>query len=483
VSIKAFFTDPKLIVGIFSIMSKQVLIFVGKRTKNWAIGLDIACQISKTHGRVVLCDTRKYSGILRPISISRLLNQKKFSKAFNFRIHVLKKPNIFERIGTLRETVVKIKELRNSEKDSDLRRILKCHFASYFGTSEVCIQEISTIRMFLTTYRALSLMKACSRFLGQFNNSIESNYLFNGREIVESCIISEIRKRKLRILLYERASRSDKYEVYKTSPHNNEEWWKKISENKLANFENFYNKSSEIRNYIESKKNGLDPFTSIKWRDFLDGSSTQLTDMPTKFIVFFSVSTSEFSPFPEYNSRTGFHTQFEALRQLKSVAQDTGISLVVRRHPNSIGHDGVDREVELWEEFISDKSVIYFPPSSRADSYLIAERSIAVFTWRSTIGFDTLCRGIPSFALGPAKWALDDRVRAWNRKTIEYVLSNDYQFPDISDLIQQYAEYMVSFGTTFHEFDYVERWGYKIKNKKARRNYAFQRILGMPSGY
>jgi hypothetical protein len=61
------------------------------------------------------------------------------------------------------------------------------------------------------------------------------------------------------------------------------------------------------------------------------------------------------------------------------------------------------------------------------------------------------------------------------------VLQEDYVFPNVADLIEQYSFYMANFGENLEEFDFIERWGYKLKNQKERRNYMIQRILGIPS--
>ena len=51
--------------------SKRKIVFVGKRTKNWAIGCEIASNLVKTGNEVLLCDLSRFSGIWRPISLSR----------------------------------------------------------------------------------------------------------------------------------------------------------------------------------------------------------------------------------------------------------------------------------------------------------------------------------------------------------------------------------------------------------------------------
>jgi hypothetical protein len=460
--------------------SNKKIVFVGKRTKNWAIGCEIASNLAKTGNEVLLCDFSRFSGIWRPISLSRNRDQNHISSSFGIRSHKLKANDLGFSLISFKKTIRILQHGLDFYRDSDLYRIMLCHYASRFGTPEMDLKDIPKLSLFSTIYRIITLQASCSKFLS-VNQEIDCIYIFNGRELAEATIISEIRKRKYKIKIYERASNSNRYEIYDSSPHNNEEWWQKIARNSQTVSDSF-NQESKLaaERYIRLKMNGIDPFTAIKWKDYLDSSVNDFPELPSRYVVFFSVSTSEFSPFPEYNSKAGFSNQFVALGELIEAAKLNDINVVVRRHPNSIGRDKIDREMDYWKPFLSDSSVVYFPPTSRVNSYDLAEKSLSTFTWRSTIGFDMLCRGIPSYALGPAKWALDDRLRAWDRKSLDMVLQENYVFPDVSDLIQKYSFYMANFGKSLEEFDFIERWGYKLRNQRFKRNYLFQRILGIP---
>ena len=461
--------------------SKRKIVFVGKRTKNWAIGCEIASNLVKTGNEVLLCDFSRFSGIWRPISLSRKRDQRRILSKFGIKSHRLKVGSPTLSIICLKKTIRILQHGLDVYQDSDFYRIVLCHYAGRYGTPEMDLKDVPKLSLFLTIYRFITLQASCSKFLNS-KQEFDSVYIFNGRELAEATIISEIRKREFKIKIYERASNSKRFEIYDLSPHNNEEWWQKIANGSYAMFDSLsQERKLAAQRYIQLKMNGIDPFTSTKWKDFLDSPVIEFPELPSRYVVFFSVSTSEFSPFPEYNSEAGFSNQFEALSELIDVAKLNDIKVVVRRHPNSIGRDRIDREVAYWKPFLSESSVVYFPPTSRVNSYDLAEKSLSTFTWRSTIGFDMLCRGKPSFAMGPAKWALDNRLRIWDRKSIEMVLQEDYIFPNVADLIEQYSFYMANFGENLKEFDFIERWGYKLKNQKERRNYMLQRILGIPS--
>ena len=70
--------------------SKRKIVFVGKRTKNWAIGCEIASNLVKTGNEVLLCDFSRFSGIWRPISLSRKRDQRRILSKFGIKSHRLK---------------------------------------------------------------------------------------------------------------------------------------------------------------------------------------------------------------------------------------------------------------------------------------------------------------------------------------------------------------------------------------------------------
>jgi hypothetical protein len=177
----------------------------------------------------------------------------------------------------------------------------------------------------------------------------------------------------------------------------------------------------------------------------------------------------------QWDTRLGFLDQFTALNVLLEEAQNLNLTVVIRRHPNSLGEDGVDREINLWEEFQNHIGVKYFGPTERVDSYLLAIGAKSCFTWRSTIGFDTLCLGIPTYSLGPSKWAIDESVRAWDRRSVALALRSP-TLPNL-DLVNLYASYMSHFGEKLTLFREIERWGYQSNSGVFTYNYLFQRLL------
>jgi hypothetical protein len=284
-------------------------------------------------------------------------------------------------------------------------------------------------------------------------------YCFNGRQLEESACISAARSAGLKTYILEKGCNEKKFMIYRSSPHNNLEWW--------ANIEKFISDidiasepiTSKAKSYLDSKSRGFDPFEKKKWIELMDDrrSDESLSDK-IDYVVFFSVSTGEVSPFPDFMPELGFRSQEAAINALIEICGEAGKTLVIRRHPNSLGVNGLDAEEEFWKSLIKNqKHLIYIPPKSRVDSYEICKKASAIFTWRSTIGIDTLHLGIPTFALGPAKWARNKEVQAFSRESIRYAIASPGR-PHMQSSLE-FAVYITNFGLPYRSFSKVDRWG------------------------
>lgn len=171
---------------------------------------------------------------------------------------------------------------------------------------------------------------------------------------------------------------------------------------------------------------------------------------------FFTTSTHEFSPIVEYECKLGFLNQFEAAKKLRYVCERLGYKLVIRRHPNSLSpFDERDRDAALWDELSSPCTVV-FGPKHYINSIELAKNSHMAFVWRSSVGIETLFEGVPTYALGSARWALDESVRAWSEEKIYSVISSPAQKANLP--LEIYANYMAKGGTPLKHFKSVNRY-------------------------
>lgn len=328
---------------------------------------------------------------------------------------------------------------------------VRCRLAQTLGSREFPDDEIP-IR-FLKRFLISSLFSSLV-LKNYIEEKVDLISLFNGREPLEAVLIRGCIDREVKVEITERASNDARYEVYKTSPHYQPEWWSKSMTfwedcGGIAGFD-----KSAAHHYLVLKTRGFDSFTGRKWGQFL-GSDNFVVGLDIPYILFFATSTHEFSPISEFESNLGFQNQFEALDNLISVAKKRQLAVVVKRHPNSLSPlDGKDREKPLWDKYLNEKCQI-IGPRARVNAHELAKSSIACFVWRSSIGVETLALGVPTYALGSARWALDEEVRTWSTESISKVLES----PSLPkhNLLEIYSNYMANGGTPLSVFDSVNR--------------------------
>ena len=457
---------------------KKSVVVVGLDTKSWAIGLEVALSLKMRNQEVVIIDISKFKG-RRPRSINRILFERKFIKKHKILLFKLKpKLNFFYNPSDIIKLPKSIEILKGLTVEGVIvGNIIHAHFSALFGTDNFQIEAISKSDFEKITLKITHFLRSMNEFQKNKAFDIDSLYVFNGRTILEGLCVQIAKDSGSRTLIFERASRSNKFEVYSKSPHTNQEWW-----NKIRSFLHQVDSGGididwrAVDLYMNSRSVGFDPWQKIKWRSYMD-SGLMDYNIVGPYIAFFSVSTGEVSPFKEYESQGGYRTQFEALKDLVEESTRLNFKIVIRRHPNSLGIDKVDRESDLWKEFMFHENVIYIGPTSRVDSYQVAKNAFACFTWRSTIGFDTLVLGIPSYALGPAKWAFDDSVRAWSKDKLIEVLKQP-EMPNLK-IVEGFGIYMTHFGNECLIFNNIERWGVVTKTNRKIYNLLFFRIISV----
>jgi len=471
----------------FSLLESRTtnFVYISKIVKSWAIGLDIAVQLKSKGNRVIVLDGTHTNFLFRPPSIKRVIFLRRILKNRNIkRVRISVTVGVFDFIHIFMKT----KKLIDTKfrENEDEKHLAYTYIAHKSGTSRVDIDDFNKFNLFIAVFKILLLQKKIRSVLAKFSPFNSSVYVFNGREISDSPVLLEAKRLGYATRISERAASSDKFEIYLQSPHTNQEWWDKILifERHIKEHKIEVNMAAST-DYTLNKMNGYDPFESRKWAHLMSNKVTEVRSSGEEYVCYFSVSTGEYSPFPEFESLGGYKDQFTALQDLTEICENLGIKLVIRRHPNSLGMDGVDREKILWKPYLKSKNVEYYSPRSRLSSYELARSSKACFTWRSTIGFDTLAWNIPTFALGPAKWAIEEHVRAWDYDKLKSILRNPISYSQTPnqrrEIVERYALYMTHFGNPLTVFSQVERWGAVTKDSKKIRGYLLQPIVGLPS--
>jgi len=336
-------------------------------------------------------------------------------------------------------------------------KLVRARLCADMDSEQFLWKEVPLWKRAKFTLEASSGLRVARKLVGEFEcNKI---VVFNGREPLEAAFIEVGRNHGIPVQIIERGADATRYEVYNKSPHLSEEWWEKISnfitENPQAKFDFLDYKA---RDYAISKSKGIDTWEDITWSKYLTPTSDTAERLPKKpYLVFFSSSTKEVSPFEDFHDATPLETQFMALDALIEVSKELGLAVVVRRHPNSMSKNKIDREASLWLRFTTIEDVWYFPPWDTINSYFLVDHAEHTFVWISTIGFDAQVRGKSAFALGAARWDFSSSRRAWNKKEIRTALLRNSK-PD-SEIVFAYSNYMTHYGKRLTICDEMSRKG------------------------
>ena len=436
----------------------RVIVVIGSSHKSWAYGIERAEKfLSQGHVVTVLDFSRVVGSRYRSFK-KRAFERKFFERpnlsvvklrrfSINYFYSLLKVSSYIATYSFSRKLFVPNWGIYSHFMISSVR----CRLAQTLGSRDFPDNDIPMrfLRRFLMSslFSNLVLQK-------HLQGKADLLSLFNGREPLEAILIRDCINHGVKIEITERASDDTKYEVYKTSPHYQPEWWSKSISfwEQCGEMEGF--DRTAAHDYLVRKTEGYDSFTGRKWGQYL-GNDNFLTGLDSPYILFFATSTHEYSPISEFESTLGFQNQFVALESLINAAKKHNLVVVVKRHPNSLSPlDGKDREKSLWDKYADDKCQI-IGPRARVNAHGLAKGSVACFVWRSSIGVETLALGVPTYALGSARWALVEEVRTWSTDSIEKVL-NSPTLPK-HKLLEMYSNYMAKGGTSLSVFSSVNR--------------------------
>jgi hypothetical protein len=448
--------------------------------KAWATLLEIAIAQRDLIGselQVNLIDVARLESPL-PVSFRRRSLQRKICHEYAFNVI---KPSLHLKdifgflFGILPDyRRVKLGQIGSIHiRDTPIGEILRCRISAAMGSRQFESKEIP-IKLFLKHYWVTYAATCVSMQL--LTSHPAPIYAYNGREPLAASFINIAKRKGLEVILAERGSKSSKYQIFPNSPHFHPDWWDLIEEFSRLSGTISSEQQKEVHIYIQNKLHGIDSYFDEDWGGkFIDPKGRfQSLPFPAGYVCYFSSSTTEFSPFEEYNSKLGYVDQFDAVKDLAEVCLNNNLQLVVRRHPNSIGKDGVDRESATWETLAKKFSnLIYLSPFETYNSYEIAKKASCVMVWKSSIGFETLCLRKPTYALGPAKWAMVEQVRAWNRDKIQSAVVSGNQ--DCQELISAYSLFMTQSGTPYSYFKDSSKLGVTLRSGKKIQNTIFER--------
>ena len=432
---------------------------INSNSKVWAFALEMASQKSAEGHQVLILDTSNV-----PSFGFNSLARKRFEKsALNSNLIVVVKKK-FSLIEYLRENRFAYSKFIEGKKLNrfpainsvgvELNTIIHARISTFLGVRDYEFSEIPW-RVFRKHFITATI---CSRFFKKYFPAEKTSVIaYNGREVMSAVLLQHAFTNGCQTIIGERGSDSGKFQLFADSPHYHPNWW-----SLLKNYKEECLQVSELQlnvtNYKRSRLSGFDTYFSDTWnppKDLVKGKKLGSTG----FVLYLTSSSTEFSPFEKFDSKLGYASQFEGVDVLASECQKQGQTLVIRRHPKSIGIDDVDREEKFWKQVRSYPNVRYIGPKEDYSSYKLCEDAAVVFVWRSSMVFESMLMGKPTYALGTSKLAWDPQIQCWSRERIEKAIRSPKLEPCSADIIEKFSQFMSSSGTKYTLFKTVEKWG------------------------
>jgi hypothetical protein len=422
----------------------SVAIFFNQKCKSWCAAMELTYRL-KSQNNIHLIDG---TGIGAPyfVSYKRRSHQKHLLEEFSQR-----KPKRFRLTSKLNLSHMVYgvyhfyKFKRNREfpvfkwKSLDISRIIHCKIAAIVGTRFFNSDQVK-LSTFLR-YSSLTMKSICfaQRTLSR---EIDTVYVYNGRDIFEASVALVAKSLDCKVIFCERGSSGNKLQLFQISPHYHPNWWQLIHEFSKTPID--ATKLLNIEKFKVAKLEGVDTYKDELWNQGY--SDADLVGIGN-YTLFLTSSTIEFSPFEEYNYESGFSKNlFDALYFLARLLRNNNEKLIIRRHPNSIGRDGVDREEVIWKSIQKEPNVLYISPHENISSYQLIKGASRVYVWKSSIGFESLLLGKPTFCLASAKWAWDKSFQVHTFAEIRDSISISQSKELVTETISKYANFMANSG-------------------------------------
>lgn len=402
-------------------MNSRHLVVLGVKANSWAWGIEQTLDITAKGIGVLALDFDIHSrGKSNRAKIQKEILKGKPIEVLGVQTFTNRR-DLREMDKTGREWV-KSNQLNKNWIESEIDgipigRIVMSNFARIAGTRDFDLELIPKNLQ----RKIVSLALLADHAFNKIGVKFDEISLSNGRSPIEAVFLSRARQYGKKINVIERGASTKQMFVYKTSPHFAPDWWAMMSDVD-TNI-----KAEEIKSlshdYWKTRLSGWDELSGRDWtKEFKSGKIPSEISSPC--VMFFCTSQHEVPVITDFEcTDLGFPSQQAAVKELVGLCQEIGKELVVKRHPNSVATDGVDRESEDWEWIKSEKNVIYIEPTSKVDTYALLAMAESVVTFRSSVGVEASALRIPARSMGPAEWAFKEETRVWNRGELEsYIL-------------------------------------------------------------
>lgn len=403
----------------------QILITNGRKVNSFALALECASFFTNSGNDVTLIEGNPF---VYPCSIRKKTQDKiRFDNQIRFFgdvtswvVNVLKAAI---RASSWCKKAVKSKHpWEESALDGrlPLGRLIKSLIARSMGSSNFLLSDCRPSQVYEIAFKSIYSYLQTAKTISRVGPGIDLGIAHGGRDAYSAGAICAFREVGIETRLIESGGIPSRWSMFTTSPHFSPDFWGRLQSPSLE-----VHSIEKISEWWEQRLAGSDHFRAEEWghtrtKDLLP------TNLPKEYISFFTTSDFEIPVFQDFDVFPGeFSNQTEAFMSLYTVARESNIQLVIRRHPNSVDQYGVDRETSLWANMRELPGVTYLGPHEKVDSISLARGSRTVFTFKSSVGIEAIWLGVPAFALGPARWAWSDELRVWNMSRLREVVEKN----------------------------------------------------------
>jgi hypothetical protein len=402
---------------------KNILVVNGNKLNSYALSLEAAYYYSKLGDKVNYLDLNIYSN--------------PFSKLRKLRNSILEKNkiNLVYIAGcltlTLKSAILASQWYLNASRNKnpweyrlqtinlETGELVRSLIARTMGTGNFSLKECRKIQVFEIVLKLFVSYQRTKIAIAKADGLINLGIAHGGRDSFSAGAVAAFREKGVKVRLIESGGIPSNWSNFETSPHYSPDFWTRLSgvpESQLGTI------NDSIRNWWTIRIKGSDHFRGEEWSQTRTSGKIPL-DLPKEFISFFTTSEFEIPVFKDFDVFPGeYKNQFEALEDLYRVASELNLHVVVRRHPNSIDWQGIDREEVIWENFKKLPNLTYIGPKEKVDSITLAVLSKQVFTFKSSVGIEAIWLGTSAYAMGPARWAWSEELRVWDKHKLKSIL-------------------------------------------------------------
>jgi hypothetical protein len=460
------------------------VVLIGAKANSWAWGLEQIRNLSSGHDDLVAIDfgfEGSGKGNKRNQFQSEFMTQHNVTwvRVSEFITKSLKR-EVNQKVQYHLTKMQNLDEWVTYEADRlPLGQILMSNYARTVGTRTFPLNLLTKGMQFKVSQQAIMAFTIYQNI----NIPHDKISLANGRSPIEAAVLCAARNNGIETQILERGATTRQMFVYPTSSHYPPDWWEMLEKvsKEVPQFE-----LNEVSNrYWQKRLSGWDELSGRNWgEEFESGKLPK--ELPIKFVSFFCTSEHEVPALPSFEcTNLGFSSQQKAAKLVAHTCKKLNLPLVIKRHPNSIASDGVDRESESWDWAKSLTGVTYIDAKSRVDTYALLRKTSAVVTFKSSVGVEATALGIPARAMGPAEWAFRKETRIWTESEVEEFLQNPTELVNneekfwgylastfgsplkvFSDITGGYAELN---GERFYSSDYYRPFIFRLLERVKRK--------------